>query len=132
VDGGGAGRLTCSEATLPSYKPGYAINSEAFPGAAAHIWLIQNKHAKKLGKSPMTPLHYLPSKARNAPGQETENKLDNGKPGNRKAVCGRAFRKHNDTATIATPNGNADPISCASSRSRRRTSHPDSLPPTAA
>ncbi|MFE7792809.1 DNRLRE domain-containing protein [Streptomyces sp. NPDC057460] len=97
---------------LPAYKPGYTINSEAFPGAAAHIWLIQNKHAKKLGRSPQTPLHYLPSKARNAPGQETENKLDNGKPGNRKAICGRAFRKHPDTATIATPSGNADPISC--------------------
>ncbi|MFD8361891.1 hypothetical protein [Streptomyces hygroscopicus] len=97
---------------LPSYRPGYTINSEAFPGAAAHIWLIQNKHAKKLGKSPQTPLHYLPSKARNAPSQEPENKLDNGKPGNRKAVCGRAFRKHNDTATIMTPNGNPDTISC--------------------
>ncbi|MFE3586115.1 DNRLRE domain-containing protein [Streptomyces niveus] len=99
---------------LPAYKPGYTINSEAFPGAAAHIWLIQNKHAKKLGQSPQTPLHYLPSKARNAPSQETENRLDpvNGTPGNRKAVCGRAFRKHLDTAKVATPSGNADKISC--------------------
>jgi hypothetical protein len=97
---------------LPAYKPGYTVNAEAFPGAAAHIWLIQNKHAKQLGKSPLTPLHYLPSKARNAPSRETENKLDNGKPGNRKAICGRGFRKHPDTATIATPSGNPDPISC--------------------
>jgi hypothetical protein len=101
-----------SGCVLPAYKPGYTINSEAFPGVSAHIWLIQNKHAKKLGQSPLTPLHYLPSKARNAPGQETENKLDNGRPGNRKAVCGRQFRKHPDTATIATPSGNADPKSC--------------------
>ncbi|WP_326816514.1 hypothetical protein OIE61_04610 [Streptomyces sp. NBC_01762] len=27
-------------------------------------------------------------------------------------ICGRAFRKHPDTATIATPSSNADLISC--------------------
>ncbi|MEU8727697.1 hypothetical protein [Streptomyces antimycoticus] len=58
-----------------------------------------------------TSPHLLPSKARNAPSHDVENMLDNGKPGNRKAMCGRAFRKHNDTGTIATPNGKPDPIS---------------------
>ena len=67
-----------------------------------------------LGKSPLTPLHYLPSKARRAPGQDPDNSLDlvSRKPGNRKAVCGRGFRKHNDTAKVMTPNGNPDAISC--------------------
>ncbi|MFB6784336.1 hypothetical protein ACFCX0_45475 [Streptomyces sp. NPDC056352] len=54
---------------VPSYSPGYSMNSRKFPAAAAHAWLIQNRLAPELfGQTPVTPLHYLPGKSRNAAG----------------------------------------------------------------
>ncbi|MFJ5289442.1 DNRLRE domain-containing protein [Streptomyces sp. NPDC088348] len=85
---------------MSAYPPGYVVNAAKYPAAAAHIWLISQRHAKKLGASPSTPLHYLPAIDRNRVGRETEDKMDpmGRLPGNRKAVCGRAWRKHRETS----------------------------------
>ncbi|MFB6877290.1 DNRLRE domain-containing protein [Streptomyces sp. NPDC056323] len=106
---------------ISTYPPGYVVNVAKYPAAAAHIWLVSQRHAKKLGASPATPLHYLPAIDRNRVGRETEDKLDpmGRLPGNRKAVCGRAWRKHpqtskHDELVKPKPDGSRTPdsISC--------------------
>ncbi|MFF9899055.1 DNRLRE domain-containing protein [Streptomyces longispororuber] len=62
---------------LPQYAPTYQFNTAAYPEAAAHAWLIQNKSkVKGLGQSWDKPLQYLPPKARNKQGYDPQKSRD--------------------------------------------------------
>ncbi|MBC2906993.1 DNRLRE domain-containing protein [Streptomyces sp. PSKA01] len=85
---------------VPSYSPGYSMNSKKFPAAAAHTWLIQNRLAPEyFGQTPVTPLHYMPNKTRNAAGAGGTGRSENS---NRYRICyGAAANRmvyRNDTA----------------------------------
>ncbi|WP_374215038.1 DNRLRE domain-containing protein [Streptomyces longispororuber] len=73
---------------FPEYSPGYAMNSKKYPAAAAHAWLIQSKLAPEyFGRTPVTPLTYLPGKTRNIAGA---NKTGRSETANRYRVCAGA------------------------------------------
>ncbi|MFD3946145.1 DNRLRE domain-containing protein [Streptomyces sp. NPDC058579] len=62
---------------LPQYAPTYVFNTAAYPEAAAHAWLIQNKSkVKGLGQSWDAPLQYLPPAARNKHGYDSQKSRD--------------------------------------------------------
>lgn len=62
---------------LPQYAPTYTFNTAAFPEAAAHAWLIQNKsRVKGIGQSWAAPLQYLPPPARNKTGYDSDKSRD--------------------------------------------------------
>jgi hypothetical protein len=62
---------------LPQYVPTYKFNTAAYPEAAAHAWLIQNKSkVKGLGQSRQAPLEYLPPAARNKQGYDSQKSRD--------------------------------------------------------
>jgi hypothetical protein len=70
---------------IKSYSPGYSMNSKKYPSAAAHAWLIQNKLTPEFfGQTPVTPLHYMPSKTRNTAGA---TKTGRSETANRYRVC---------------------------------------------
>ncbi|MGA5810927.1 DNRLRE domain-containing protein [Streptomyces cellulosae] len=83
---------------IPEYSPGYAINSKKYPAAAAHAWLIQSKLAPEYyGRSPVTPLTYMPIKRRNTAGANNEGRSERA---NRYQIClGAAANK------MVHPNG---------------------------
>ncbi|MFE2560843.1 DNRLRE domain-containing protein [Streptomyces sp. NPDC059352] len=80
---------------IADYSPGYAMNSKKFPAAAAHAWLVQSKLAPEFfGRTPVTPLHYLPgrsptdrTKFRNAAGADQKGRSETA---NRYRVCSGA------------------------------------------
>jgi hypothetical protein len=100
---------------VPSYSPGYSMNSKKFPAAAAHAWLIQNRLAPEFfGQTPVTPLHYLPNKSRNAAGAAGTGRSETA---NRYRVCyGAAANKmvyRTDTALHPELSGSSkDSRSC--------------------
>ncbi|MFI8307242.1 DNRLRE domain-containing protein [Streptomyces sp. NPDC085927] len=62
---------------LPQYAPTYRFNTAAYPEAAAHAWLIQNKSkVKGLGQSWAAPLQYLPPAARNKKSYDSDKSRD--------------------------------------------------------
>jgi hypothetical protein len=62
---------------LPQYAPTYRFNTAAYPEAAAHAWLIQNKSkVKGLGQSWDAPLQYLPPEARNKQAYDPQTSRD--------------------------------------------------------
>ncbi|KAB1139684.1 DNRLRE domain-containing protein [Streptomyces luteolifulvus] len=70
---------------IPSYSPGYAMNSKRYPAAAAHAWLIQNRLKPEFfGQTPVTALHYMPNKTRNSGGNNNAGRSENS---NRYRVC---------------------------------------------
>ncbi len=70
---------------IKNYSPGYSMNSKRYPSAAAHAWLIQNKLTPEFfGQTPVTPLHYMPSKTRNTAGATGTGRSETA---NRYRVC---------------------------------------------
>ncbi|MGW8889161.1 DNRLRE domain-containing protein [Streptomyces sp. NPDC055749] len=62
---------------LAQYAPTYKFNTAAYPEAAAHAWLIQNKSkVKGLGQSLADPLQYLPPAARNKQSYDPQKSRD--------------------------------------------------------
>ncbi|MFE9354920.1 DNRLRE domain-containing protein [Streptomyces olivaceoviridis] len=106
---------TSSGCVIPSYSPGYSMNSKKFPAAAAHAWLIQNRLAPEFfGQTPVTPLQYMPNKTRNAAGASGAGRSETA---NRYRVCyGAAANKmvyRTDTALHPELSGsNKDSRSC--------------------
>ncbi|ANJ09608.1 DNRLRE domain-containing protein [Streptomyces parvulus] len=62
---------------LPQYAPTYRFNTAAYPEAAAHAWLIQNKsRIKGVGQSWDAPLQYLAPQARNKQNYDPQKSRD--------------------------------------------------------
>ncbi|GAA1541986.1 hypothetical protein GCM10009730_58810 [Streptomyces albidochromogenes] len=62
---------------LPQYAPTYHFNTAAYPEAAAHAWLIQNKSkVKGIGQSWKSPLQYLPPETRNKQAYDPQKSRD--------------------------------------------------------
>ncbi|MER7493959.1 DNRLRE domain-containing protein [Streptomyces pharetrae] len=62
---------------LPQYAPTYRFNTAAYPEAAVHAWVIQNKSkVKGLGQSWSNPLQYLPPKTRNKQDYDPQKSRD--------------------------------------------------------
>ncbi|MCX4722439.1 DNRLRE domain-containing protein [Streptomyces sp. NBC_01306] len=106
---------------LSEYMPTYKFNTAAYPEAAAHAWLIQNKSkVKGLGQSweGQGPLSYLPPPSRNKEGYDSDKSRDRmctryrgPKSGSTGWVPGRTFLPHPKTALHHDP-PHLDEVNC--------------------
>ncbi|MEU2247053.1 hypothetical protein [Streptomyces sp. NPDC019224] len=96
--------------TFPRYTPTYTFSESKYPGAAAHIWMMQHKLPSHLGlKGQGDPLNFL---ANDTPQKSDPTKMQ--KDVNRDVICPRSWANaFSPTLVTPTDKPNCDEFSFA-------------------